>query len=401
MVWSGGGVLAVVALALCSATSEGQQQGDSSGVRLVRYGARNRAPAQWRVEQKPLLVIGGAEGDGAAELSAVVGVARLRDGALAVANQATNEIRLFDARGTYLRALGRRGQGPGEFDRLSQLFRVADTVVGVDRSRRGAVFAPDGTLLCSLPIPLYDQGQFPTYVGFFDDGSVALLALDPPPADTSKRELVATGTLGVRRENGATVRLDRIPMYEVRKQGGNFSPVFLGPVYRVATAGDRVCVGWAARWEVTCYARDGRMLTRTTRAVEPGAVTEEDRRVFREGFLRANRGAAPPDKLEATANAFPIANRRSAYGRFVPSTTGELWVGEFDVSEEVFLGRAGLGSPAHAMTWSILDRTGAWIASVQLPARFELVDAGADYVAGILRDDDDVESAVVYRLNRR
>ena len=141
------------------------------------------------------------------------------------------------------------------------------------------------------------------------------------------------------------------------------------------------------------------MKTRTIRSTSPGPVTEDDRRVFREGFLRANRGV-PHAQVEATVRSFPFANRRSAYGRFVPATTGELWVGEFVISEEVFLGRTGLGSPDVPTRWSVLAPDGRWVADVTLPAHFALLDAGEDYVAGVLRDDDDVESVVVYRLRR-
>ena len=35
-----------------------------------------------------------------------------------------------------------------------------------------------------------------------------------------------------------------------------------------------------------------------------------------------------------------------------------------------------------------------------VPARFRLLEAGDDYVAGVMRDDDDVESVVVFRVVR-
>lgn len=390
---------AILLAAPCAATPlRSQQVRDSAGVRVVRYGANDRPPATWRVDATPILAVGGVAGEGAAEFAAVMGVARLRDGSVVVANQSTNELRVFAPDGTHRRTLGRRGRGPGEFDRLSQLMRIGDTVVGVDQNRRGEAFAPDGKLVRSLPIPLFDEGQFPSYIGFLRDGASVLLALDPP-SDTTRSTLTATGALGVRTSSGATRTLAHIPMYETRKLPMGFVPVFLGPVYRAAVFPDRTCVGWAARWEVTCYVPNGAMKTRTIRATSQGPVTEDDKRVFRDGFMRANR-SVPREQAEATVRSFPFADRRSAYGRFVPATTGELWVGEFVISEEVFLGRTGLGSPDVATKWSVLAPDGRWIADVTLPAHFALLDAGEDYVAGVLRDDDDVESVVVYRLRR-
>lgn len=392
-------VATVLLTALCvSRPIPSQQVRDSAGVRELRYGVRDRPAARWRIDAAPILSIGGAEGEGAAEFAAVMGVARLGDGSVVVANQSTNELRVFAPDGTHRRTMGRRGRGPGEFDRLSQLLRAGDTVVGIDQNRRGEAFAPDGKLVRSLPIPLFDAGQFPSYVGFLRDGASVLLALDPP-GDTTRSTLTATGALGIRMSSGATRTLAHIPMYETQKRSMGFVPVFLGPVYRVAVLPARTCVGWAARWEVTCFARDGAMATRTIRSTSPGPVTDDDKRLFRDGFLRANRGV-PRDQAEAAVRSFPFADRRSAYGRFVPATTGELWVGEFVISEEVFLGRTGLGSPDVATTWSVLAPDGRWIADVTLPARFALLDAGTDYVAGVQRDDDDVERVVVYRLRR-
>lgn len=392
-------VAAILVAAPCAATTiRSQQVRDSAGVRELRYGARDRPASRWQVDATPILSIGGAAGEGAAEFAAVMGVVRLRDGSVVVANQSTNELRVFAPDGTHRRTMGRRGRGPGEFDRLSQLMRIGDTVVGIDQNRRGEAFAPDGKLVRSLPIPLFDAGQFPSYVGSLHDGASVLLALDPP-GDTTRSSLTATGALGIRTSSGATRTLAHIPMYETQKLPMGYVPVFLGPVYRAAVLSDRTCVGWAARWEVTCFARGGAVKTRTIRATSPGPVTDDDKRVFREGFMRANR-SVPRDQIEATVRSLPFADRRSAYGRFVPATTGELWVGEFVISEEVFLGRTGLGSPDVATTWSVLAPDGRWIADVKLPARFALLDAGDDYVAGVLRDDDDVESVVVYRLRR-
>jgi len=49
----------------------------------------------------------------------------------------------------------------------------------------------------------------------------------------------------------------------------------------------------------------------------------------------------------------------------------------------------------------VIGRDGRWLAEVDLPPNFGLLEAGQDYVAGVMRDVDDVESVVVYRLVRR
>jgi hypothetical protein len=95
-----------------------------------------------------------------------------------------------------------------------------------------------------------------------------------------------------------------------------------------------------------------------------------------------------------------FAEKRSAFGRFVPSATGEIWIGPFVVRESFVMGRRGTATPDKPTTWTVLGADGTWTADVILPPRFSLLDAGRDYVAGIELDADDVESVVVYPLRR-
>ena len=74
----------VALIAWGAGTSAAQQVRDSSGVRLVRYEARDRPAAEWRVDSSPMFAVGGGEGEGGASFSNVAGVLRLRDGRVVV-----------------------------------------------------------------------------------------------------------------------------------------------------------------------------------------------------------------------------------------------------------------------------------------------------------------------------
>ncbi len=90
-------------------------------------------PAIWRLSASPALTIdetGGPQG----EFLRISGLARLASGGIAVANGATAEIRLFTGTGGYLRTLGRRGGGPGEFRAISWMGVSGDTILVADRT---------------------------------------------------------------------------------------------------------------------------------------------------------------------------------------------------------------------------------------------------------------------------
>lgn len=83
---------------------------------------------------------GDAEGDGIIE-SDVVGVSwgedvgyLVRDGSSGISTR----IKVFAREGTFQRAIGRRGDGPGEFRALGEVLVVEDRIVALDAGRRRA-----------------------------------------------------------------------------------------------------------------------------------------------------------------------------------------------------------------------------------------------------------------------
>ena len=376
-----------------------QQVRDSAGARIIRYDARARPAAKWTVEPKPLLRIGGADGEGPEELAGVLGVARLTDGRVVIADGGSTELRVFSPTGEFVRAIGRKGLGPGEFDGIHFMIRSADTLVVHDRQSRLQIYLADGTLLRSYPRPIFQGRGISSWPGVLSDGSGVVLGSDPVTDSVSDRS-TATSSLGIRPPGRNEARaFAKIPVFERVRLNGRQVALFLGAVSRVAVMGERVCSGYAIRWEIQCFDRTGRLISRTSREVKPGSVTDADKETFRKGYRAANK-TQPPDRVNAALQQIQFAEHRSAFGRFVASPTGELWVGEFVVLESFVPGRRGTVIPDRPTTWSVLGKDGAWVADVTLPTRFSLLDAGRDYVAGIELDSDDVESVVVYRLRR-
>jgi hypothetical protein len=149
---------------------------DSAGVRVVLYAASARPAQRWSLDPKPLLEIGGADARGVTEFTEIRGVVRLSDGRVAVANGATNEIRIFDSTGAFQGTAGRAGSGPGEFRRLLRLFRFGEYLAGVDGDTRVQVFSAEGRLVRSLQPVRLEGMRNPQRVGVLTDGGTVLFA---------------------------------------------------------------------------------------------------------------------------------------------------------------------------------------------------------------------------------
>ncbi len=377
-----------------------QRIADSAGAKLITYSATDRPRAQWTVDSKALVRIGGADGQGPSELSQVLGVARVADGRIIIADGASSELRIFSPKGEFIKAVGRRGGGPGEFDNGIQLMtRSADTVVVHDRAVRLQSFGPDGSFLRSYPRPTMPGRSVSSWLGMLGEGTGVVQASDPVP-DTVSENATQTATLGLRGPSATEARaFSQIPVFERVRRNGRSVGLFLGAVSRTAVMGQRMCAGYTLRWEVKCFDRTGKLITRTWRDVRSGPVTEDDIAEFKQAWSAASR-IKNADSLRTALSMLQFADKRSEFGRFVASATGEVWIGPFVVLESLIPGRRGPAAPARPTTWSVIAPDGTWAADVVLPARFSLLDAGPDYVAGVELDADDVESVVVYPLRR-
>lgn len=158
------------------------------------------APVSFRLASAPSFDIGHADGDPAQELYRVSGAVRLADGRIVVANSGSSELRYFDSTGGYLRSVGRRGGGPGEFTGdLKLLPYHGDSLLVWDaRLRRFSLFAFNGAFVRVLAMPPGDTLTFPwdtwLYRRFWlegvlpaDRGAVARIvdsihSTDPQPA---------------------------------------------------------------------------------------------------------------------------------------------------------------------------------------------------------------------------
>lgn len=56
--------------------------------------------------------------------------------------------------------------------------------------------------------------------------------------------------------------------------------------------------------------------------------------------------------------------------------------------------------PHHETAWDVFDPRGIWSATVVLPARFRLMAVSADALAGVAKDDLDVERVQVWGVRR-
>lgn len=348
---------------------------------------------RWRVSVEPVVTIGETHGQLPYVFGNVGDATVLSDGRLVISDNQSSEVRYYDRRGRHLYTSGREGEGPGEFDLVSELVRMpGDTVVVIDpQLQRVSIIDSSGHFARSIPLS--------------SDGFTDAVAIDPRTI-LMVEDLSSLSTM---LEEGGLVRDDqRITLLDV--VSGSLAPIapikgrehirtlrpgrvsrrraaFARSTYVTASPG-RYFIGNSTSDSIRAYDRDGNLIARiggvrAVHPVTPAAVRRYYQSIYSPQILERlwtrqdHRDAAPPTT--------------PAYDQLVADPEGNLWVCRFQPPWSNEFSR-----------WDVHDPAGRWLGTVELPIRLhhreELLEVGTDYVLLLLRDDLDVQRVAKYRL---
>jgi hypothetical protein len=378
--------------------------------------ASARQPA-WTVAPAPAVSLGSGSSPHE-EFFEVIGVLRLTDGSIVVANQSTNEVRFFTATGRHVRTTGRTGSGPGEFRSLSRVARAGrDTVVAWDWATRRATFinakgsvvrevsltgrgAPQAALLAVLSDGRFlgmrtESGGFPFEGREGESRQQHLSFLCYPaggPVQWSSQRLVRNEVFGMpfHARNRSYMAPMELP----------FSVRATWAVYR-----DTLFYGTGEAYRFAVVAPDGRTVRwigddRPRRPLSSGAVAGFRQQV-RSKEARGSGEVRSAFMTVLDRGRVPFPAQLPAHGAILMDALGYLWVQDPDAAGESYVHLVtGGGQRPGARTWTVLSRDGTIVQQVTMPAGLRVDDIGADYVLGVWRDDFDVEHVRLHALRR-
>jgi hypothetical protein len=379
-----------------SAGSPSVQTRDSAGVRLVENTGSAPGALGWRVDEAPLVSIGG-DGEAGGPLFQVTDAMRLGDGRIVVASAGTQQIRIYGADGRMLRVVGRAGEGPGEFRAPFWLGRLrGDSIAAWDVAlRRFSIFTPAGDFVRSIT-PSGLQGVFPQAVGALPDGRFILATSTSsqvlPPPGQARRDTAAYVVID---STGAVVdTLGRFPGTEMialgtPSTGFLMRPLPFGRETATAVQGGRLYVATGDRYEIAAYEPDGRLraVYRADRRSVP--VTREDVRDYRRTLVTLGGDAQSKARDAKLLEDAPVPATMPPLTALEVDSAGNLWVQEprkpGDAGESV---------------WTVLAPDGRVRGAVRVPAGLAVKQIGSDWVLGVVVDEDQVEHVRVYHLAR-
>ena len=422
---------ALLAAIVMGACDPGRQSGnsgargftvrDSGDVEIVENHAPERPAGRfWTIDPEPEFVLGGntaprgEAGDSSHLIWVVTGLARLADGRVAVLSAGNDQLLVFEPSGVLSRTIGRRGRGPGEFERAGRLQYLPPDTLVVWQTWMGAAsyFDTTGVLLKSRPIDLgriMEQrtgANAESWMYPLPDGSFMLQAYRSDPNFTH-----APGEV-LRYPPIEFFRFDQT--YAARSFGvweGSqswHSPSVPGsgafPTFAAGTqfaAGDRspwVYISDGDRNEIRQHSLDGTLVRIIRRTTGPVRVTEKAHRAWQQYWEQSLRAGGMDGSSGSLFNDMPKPDYYPAVGPLVVDTEGNLWVREWSDRET--------GLPDQ---WSVFDADGRWLGVV--PGRPDLFlcnrlvslgmcRLGKDYFLTVSQDEDGVERVEGYRIRR-
>lgn len=361
---------------------------DSAGVQIVvSPSALADRPLEPAVPGVPDVDIGVVEGDAAYQLFGVTSALPLEGGRLVLVNSGTQELRFFDTDGRFLKSVGGRGEGPGEYQLPFLLPSFSDTLFVYDRqARRYTLLDREGTLLGTVSVNAYiGQPQ-----GVLENGRVLATANTASAGPETTEGMMANGVVAKLLDLDGTSP-DTLGVFEgpdlyVWKQENRigFLQVPFDVSATTATGRDRIWITPGRFAEIREHDGTGRLvrILRVDRELDP--TTRQKFDAYVDARVEAIEDPAFAADMRRWYGNMSLREAMPAWSRLVADMDGNVLAERF---------REDGATPA---TWTVFGRDGVAAGSITLPAGARLLGAGRGWLIALQRDELDVEHVILF-----
>ena len=383
----GGSVCLVASTACGIERAPTVSQRDSVGIQIVESLAPDwKRRTGFRIRDAPLAEIGRGNRGGPYALYEVNDATLMPDGTVVIADGGSHEVRLFDARGTFLTAVGGRGEGPGEFLHLSSVERYGgDSLAVLDRRQNRITILGPALATARVFRPQTGAGRLREVRPLDTPGFVALVAGEGGAADRDGYYRPTYGVVRLTADGKMVARLAALPgLAGYASSGVVLSAPFAADAH-IDVREDIVTIGSSDGLEFRQLEIDGEVL-RIIRVLSLDfrlsvIAVERERAAIMEGML-------PTYRKLVEDMVFP--EHRPGYADLLVDSEGFIWTAEYQ----------GRAEEATAVAWHVFNPDGELLGKVEMPSRFEVFEIGDDYVLGKVDDELGIEVVQILGLER-
>lgn len=374
-----------VAMAVAACTSSSPRPvtvADSAGVRITLSAEDSRRFAV--VDSTPVLSLGGPDVTGPTLFGNISGVRLDGRGRVWVADGQSAEVRIFDSAGAFVKGVGGRGEGPGEFIGIRLLGSFVGDSVAVwdDAQGRLTVLDPEGNV---ARVVTGDGGQAPPPNAFrtFPDGTVLARVREVLPAGALEPGTVIPDTAVFARVDYSTMESEMLggaPAPKWLWTGRNSVPIpfLLNPGFDLSGTELHVTSGTAFRIRVL---EGGRLTESYGLDRDPTPITDAERQEYANLFAGASVDAQQQDEYLSVLGHPEVPSLLPAYRSIVVADDGDVWAERYDRG-----------------VFDVYDSEGVFRGQVDVPLALTQVRDAT--LVGVWRDEHHVEHVRVHRFER-
>jgi hypothetical protein len=342
----------------------------------------------WTLSPEPTLTIGQTDGEREYLFSRIRSAILLPGGRIGVVDQHAEGIRVFSPEGIFEREIGRRGEGPGEFVRLSVMrFVPPDTILVHDsRLYRLTKFLTTGELLSVHRLQAVDG--FPEiYLGAFSTGDLGFGWIRQGEEYDYR---LRTDVMQLARFNETGQLIHRLGSHDGMIRAGS-SPLAFSPHLHAEMIGDSVFLTDGLLPEVEVWDDQGNLVRTIDVPISPPnpeeawAALEDHIRTEGNDHQRRWLGEQPTDYAIPRISMMQVDDEN------------RLWLKKYEspADSHLYRGRRCIGG-----NWLIVELSGEVIATIDLPEGFLLLDIRGNRALGLTQDDLDVERLQLFEVVR-
>lgn len=397
---------APLAMAACSSSGKPAvplfSTRDSAGVNI----AESNAPAWevredgWVLDSTPTLAIPGDSDDGSFYLGAPIAPQLLENGRLLVPDRMGAELFFFDSAGTLVSRVGRRGQGPGEFEAVFNVFRCGHDTLVVQESSRVSLLDSNGHFIRAERVAGRLTEGRGNVEGVLSDCSALLLVNDhvqPPPSGATLHQYsVSLHWASFSGQGRDTVRIfgggDLMPKRVGEEMQSVRVPFASRPMW--VTDGEAVYFGVGDQAEILKLDKRGSLQGILRWEWQRQPVTDGDWQKYDRdllAFVRENPREAP---FRPNSDEVPGRRFMPAFSDIVLDDGGNLWVRRYGPNDYPF------AEGVLSENWWIFDPDGRWLGTIRTPAGFGLSSVRQGLAVGIVHGEDGVANIWALRVRK-
>jgi hypothetical protein len=312
------------------------------------------------------LAIGGDDGDNALIVEAGYFIVD-KDGTFYIANRRDFNIKVFDKEGNYLHTIGKKGEGPGEFQYVGYITFLLDgrLLVMDQRAQRTSLFESSGEFISSHQWKKrYSQLVLTTNASYFVQELVREEGADP----LAERRLVID-EIDLDGNEINSFGEFKLPEFKTLDVGGGVIVISVPHSPRSIFTGDlwnqNIYHCLNSQYLIEVYDPQGNILRKIDRPYEPLPFTSEDKKNFLARYERR-----PDERMKKLVEGMDFPSVKNVTSKMFTDDQGNLWIQTLEQREE---------GEISFTAFDIFDKDGFYDSRVWLDVFPEIVQQGKVY----------------------